>query len=63
MDNKITLNDLYRSCDIIIPDILLNALESKYTRIECVELLSKIILTNNSLKLIDPNLIDRYIKS
>ena len=63
MDNKITLNDLYRSCDIIIPEILLNALESKYTRIECVELLSKIILTSKSLKIIDPNLIDRYIKS
>jgi hypothetical protein len=62
MDNKITLNDLYRSCDIIIPEILLNALESKYTRIECIELLSKIVLTNDKLKIIDPKLIDIYIK-
>ena len=60
---KITLNDLYKSCGIIIPEILLNALETKYTPLECVELLSKIVLDNNSLKIIDSNLIDEYIKS
>ena len=62
-DIKITLNDLYKSCNIIIPEILLNALEAKYTPIECVKLLSKIIVSNNNLKIIDPDLIDKYIKS
>ena len=62
-DTKITLIDLYKSCNIIIPDILLNALEAKYTPQECVELLSKITLTNKNLKIIDSNLIEKYIES
>ena len=62
-DTKITLNDLYKSCDIIIPEILLEALEAKYTPRECIELLSKINLTNINLKIIDSNLIEKYIES
>lgn len=62
-DDNITFNDLCKSCDIIIPEILLNALEAKYTPEECVILLSKTILTNNNLRVINPTLIDKYIKS
>jgi len=43
--------------------IFLDAIESKYTPLECIQLLSKIILTNDNFYIIDPNLIDKYIRS
>lgn len=64
MDNdKITFNELCLSCNVIVPQIFLDAIESKYTPTECVQLLSKIVLTNNSLNIINSNLIDKYIIS
>ena len=43
--------------------IFLDAIKSRYKPIECVQLLSKIVLTKYNLIIIDSNLIDRYIKS
>jgi hypothetical protein len=62
-NEKITFNELCKSCNVIVPEIFLDAIELKYTPVECVQLLSKIILTNDSLNIIDPNLIDKYILS
>ena len=63
MSNKITFDELCKSCDIILPKVIIDALEAKYTPEECIELLSKINLSNDNLKIIDTNLIDKYIKS
>ncbi len=62
-DDKITFYDLCKSCNVNIHEIFLDAIESKYTPIECVQLLSKIVLTNENLIIIDSHLIDKYIKS
>lgn len=53
---KITFNELCKLGNINVPQIFLDAIKSKYTPIECVQLLSEIILTND-------NLIDKYIIS
>ena len=62
-NKKVTLNDLCKSCDLVIPEPFLKALEKAYKPEECVFILSQSISTNNKLKLIDPELIDQYIKS
>jgi len=62
-NNKITFNDLCKSCDIVIPPNIINSLETKYKPIECVKILSTLNLSNNNLRIIDANLIDQYIKS
>ena len=60
---KVTLNDLCKSCDLDIPEAFLEALEEAYNPEECVNILSQSISTKNSLKIIDTTLIDHYIKS
>jgi hypothetical protein len=61
-NDKITLNQLYRMHGIIIPEPFLGALEKAYTPEECIKLLSVSISTSKNLKVIDPELINKYIK-
>ena len=63
LDKEITLNVLCESCDLVIPEPLLEALEKAYKPEECVKILSKSISTNESLKVINPKLIEQYLKS
>ena len=62
-NEKVTLNDLCRSCGLNIPEPFLEALEEAYKPNECINILSKSISTRKSLEIIDTTLIDQYIKS
>jgi hypothetical protein len=62
-DNVTTLNDLCKSCNLNIPEPILKALEKAYTSDECVIIISKSLSTKKSLKIMNPIVIDQYIKS
>ena len=58
-----TLNELCKMHDLIIPGPFLDALEQAYKPEECIQIISKSISTKDNLKVIDPILIDKYIRS
>lgn len=62
MSENITLDELCKMYDIIIPKPFLEALEKAYTPERCIYILSKSIIINQNIKIIDPNLIDKYLK-
>ena len=64
MDNeKISFNDLCKSCDLLIPKPFLDAIEKKYKPEECINILTKSLSSNESLKVIEPILLKKYINS
>jgi hypothetical protein len=62
-NEKVTLNDLCKSCELVIPKPFLEALEIAYTPEECINIISLSIASHNPLKVINPELIEQYIKS